>query len=291
MVDFLRKRLQVFVSSTYTDLRDERQSAVEAILVAGHIPAGMELFSAGDQSQMDVIRAWIDESDVYLLILGGRYGSVDPTSGKSYIHLEYEYALEQKKPVFSCVVKEDALEKRVKDRGTQALETENPAKLRAFRGLVLQKMVRFWEDHKDIKIAVGETLSTLARREDLQGWVRPSRQVDAPLIADQLARLSKENSQLRKFRTGAAASPVFEDMLVGSIDRLLQSKNLIDFLSARGTALSTTGGLLIEDGEVVEALREAGVIEPANSPNHYVLTRYGDLTMSRLKARKSSGAA
>src|ERR1043165_8449466 len=94
------KKLRVFVSSTYTDLREERQAAVEAILMAGHIPAGMELFAAGDESQMNVIRRWIDESDIYMLILGGRYGSVEPNSGKSYIHLEYEYAVERNKPVF-----------------------------------------------------------------------------------------------------------------------------------------------------------------------------------------------
>ena len=50
-----KKKLQVFVSSTYTDLREERQAAVEAILTAGHIPAGMELFAAGDETQMNVI--------------------------------------------------------------------------------------------------------------------------------------------------------------------------------------------------------------------------------------------
>src|SRR5262252_4497918 len=86
-----KKKLQVFVSSTYLDLREERQAAVEAILTAGHIPAGMELFTACDQGQMQVIKRWIDESDVYLLILGGRYGSIEPESQKSYIHLEYEY--------------------------------------------------------------------------------------------------------------------------------------------------------------------------------------------------------
>jgi hypothetical protein len=77
-----KKKLQVFVSSTYTDLRDERQAAVEGILSAGHIPAGMELFAAGDQSQMGVIRRWIDESDVFLLIFGGRYGAIETESGK-----------------------------------------------------------------------------------------------------------------------------------------------------------------------------------------------------------------
>src|SRR5262245_57179350 len=80
-----KKKLQVFVASTYKDLRVERQAAVEAILTAGHIPAGMELFTAGDESQMEVIKRWIEESDVFLLILGGRYGSLEPQSGKSYI--------------------------------------------------------------------------------------------------------------------------------------------------------------------------------------------------------------
>jgi len=56
MIHFVRKRLQVFVSSTFSDLRDERQAAVEAILVAGHIPAGMELFTSGDESQMEAIK-------------------------------------------------------------------------------------------------------------------------------------------------------------------------------------------------------------------------------------------
>src|SRR5271165_5972129 len=104
-----KKKLQVFVSSTYSDLRDERQAAVEAILSAGHIPAGMELFAAGDESQMEVIQQWIDESDVYLLILGGRYGSIDPVSGKSYIQLEYEYALRMQRPFFACVISDTAL--------------------------------------------------------------------------------------------------------------------------------------------------------------------------------------
>jgi hypothetical protein len=152
MVDFSRKRLQVFVSSTYSDLLLERQAAVEAILTAGHIPAGMELFTSGDESQMEVIKQWIDESDIYLLILGGRYGSVEPRTGKSYTQLEYEYALNTGKPVFACAIKEEALDKRIKVQGRLAIEDTNPQKLKEFRAIVLTKMVKFWKDSKDIKI-------------------------------------------------------------------------------------------------------------------------------------------
>jgi len=63
----MKKKLQVFISSTYTDLLEERQTAVEAIFSCGHIPAGMELFTAGDESQLTVIKKWIAESDVFYL--------------------------------------------------------------------------------------------------------------------------------------------------------------------------------------------------------------------------------
>ncbi|PPD50219.1 MAG: hypothetical protein CTY16_02095 [Methylobacter sp.] len=197
MVDFNRKRLQVFVSSTYTDLIDERQAAVEAILSHGHIPAGMELFTSGDESQMDVIKQWIEDSDVYLLILGGRYGSIEPNSGKSYTHLEYEYALELGKPYFACVVNGAAQERRVKLHGIEVTETENPKELKAFRQLVDSKIRKEWEDIKDIKIIVGETLGAFARRDDLAGWVRADQVTVNPAVAEEMARLSKENEQLR----------------------------------------------------------------------------------------------
>src|SRR5258706_1618873 len=184
MVDFVRKRLQVFVSSTFDDLITERQAAVEAILTAGHIPAGMELFTSGDESQMEVIKQWIDESDVYLLILGGRYGNIEPTTGKSYIQLEYEYAVEKNKPLFACVIKPPAIEVRVKLHGTKVIETSEPKKLEAFRTVVLSKLVKMWEDTKDIKIAISETLAHLIRRDDLRGWVRESDQANAPAVLD-----------------------------------------------------------------------------------------------------------
>jgi hypothetical protein len=48
-----------------------------------------------------------------LLILGGRYGSLEPISGKSYTHLEYEYAIELGKPLFACVMKDTYLEEKI----------------------------------------------------------------------------------------------------------------------------------------------------------------------------------
>lgn len=192
------KKLQVFVSSTFTDLVEERQAAVSAILSAGHIPAGMELFTAGDESQMTVIKRWIDESDIYLLILGGRYGSIESVSGKSYTHLEFEYAVAQKKPFFVVVITEAALETKVKAHGLEMCERLEPKKLAGFRDTVTSSnIVKFWADVKDIKISIHETLHELSFREDLTGWVRGDQVVNPALLAEEIAALSKENSELR----------------------------------------------------------------------------------------------
>ena len=106
------KKLQIFVSSTYIDLKQERQAAVEAILKSGHIPAGMELFTAGDESQLETIYRWIDSSDIYMLILGARYGSIEPKSALSYTELEYDYAIDKGIPFFAVVANDAEIERR-----------------------------------------------------------------------------------------------------------------------------------------------------------------------------------
>jgi hypothetical protein len=77
-------RYQVFVSSTYEDLREERQQATQAILEAGFFPSGMELFPASDDNQWELIKRVIEESDYYIVIVAGRYGSIGPSDSSLY---------------------------------------------------------------------------------------------------------------------------------------------------------------------------------------------------------------
>lgn len=180
------------------DLIEERQSAVSAILKSGHIPAGMELFTAGDQSQWEIIKRWIDESDVYMLILGGRYGSVEANSGVSYTELEYNYAVESGKPLFAVVITDQALEMKVKEHGTSVLETERPSELKLFRELVLSNMSSFFEDEKDIRLAVMESLPEIAATRDLSGWISGNEVPDTKGLVDEIAKLNSEVSNLVK---------------------------------------------------------------------------------------------
>lgn len=194
----MKKKLQVFVSSTFTDLIEERQAAVSAILKSGHIPAGMELFTAGDQSQWEIIKRWIDESDVYMLILGGRYGSVEAKTGVSYTELEYNYALETNKPLFAVVINDAALEEKVKKCGRSVIETDHPAELKLFRQKVLGNMSAFFDDLKDIRLGVMESLPEIAASRDLSGWISGSEIPDTKGLVDEITKLNAEITSLTK---------------------------------------------------------------------------------------------
>lgn len=168
------KKLQVFVSSTYTDLIEERQAAVQAILDAGHIPAGMELFKAG-KSQMNTIQKWIDDSDVYMLILGGRYGSIEEKSGLSYTQLEYEYALSKNMPVFAIVMDDNFLYVKASSYGKgNIFEKGNTYKYNSFKNKVESNIVKYVSNIDQIPSVIHAQLNNIINDPDyhLVGWIK-----------------------------------------------------------------------------------------------------------------------
>ncbi len=192
----MKRKLQIFVSSTFADLTSDRQAAVSAILKAGHIPAGMELFAAGDRSQMETIKSWIDESDGYMLILGGRYGSIESTTGISYTELEYDYAVQQGKPLFAAVITEEALAARVLVSGVKVIEQEDPKALKLFRDKVLDNISSFFADEKDIKLCVHESLAEMRDNPNVVGWVPASEVEDTRPLHEEIAKLRSDNAKL-----------------------------------------------------------------------------------------------
>lgn len=170
----MNRKFQVFISSTYVDLVDERQRAVEAVLAAGHIPAGMELFSAGDNSQKEVIKKWIMDSDIYMLILGGRYGSIDEDSGLSYTNWEYNYAVELGKPIISFVLSDDYINRQITEGilDINDIDLSNPKYIN-FKKEIMNRMIKFISKKEEIK---GEVLLSLIELKgnytNLVGWIK-----------------------------------------------------------------------------------------------------------------------
>jgi hypothetical protein len=137
-------KYQIFVSSTYADLVDERRSVIESVLNLGHIPVGMEAFQASDDTQWDYIKRRIDDSDYYVLIVAERYGS--ELKGKSYTQMEYEYAVAQGVSTVAFLLEGGAR----KTWAAEKVEFEKKAKLERFRKLYEKELVKYWRNKDDL---------------------------------------------------------------------------------------------------------------------------------------------
>lgn len=163
----MEKRYQVFVSSTFWDLEDARQEVMQALLEQDCMPSGMELFPATNDDQWSLIKKVIDDSDYYIVVLAGRYGSLGP-SGQSYTEMEYRYALETGKPILGFV------HRNIGDLPAKFSETsiENKEKLANFHELVKQKLCKFWETPAELGGHVSRSLIKLTKTHPAIGWVR-----------------------------------------------------------------------------------------------------------------------
>ena len=164
------KRYQVFVSSTYEDLSDERAAVMNCLLDNDCIPVGMEQFPAMPMSQWKYIKRLIDESDYYLLIVAGRYGSIDKETGLGYTEKEFKYALEKEIPVIAFLHKDIGNLPANKCERTE----EGRKRVEDFRNLILNSdhLCDFYTTPDNLKYAVVKSLRKTIEQYPAEGWVR-----------------------------------------------------------------------------------------------------------------------
>src|SRR5258708_6773186 len=206
-------RYQVFLSSTFRDLQAERQGALDAILELGHFPAGMEIFPAADATPWALIEQVIAESDYYILIVGGTYGSTDE-SRISYTEREYDLAVALHKPILAFLHAEpDSISVAKSDRTPAAKR-----KLVAFRKKVQKHHCKHWTSAEQLKYQITAGLSAAFRGNPQKGWLRGG----GPDVTDLLTRLAvlqQEHDALRadydRLR-GKFGAPVANDLATGN---------------------------------------------------------------------------
>lgn len=186
------KRYQVFVSSTFSDLLEERQEVMQALLELDCIPAGMELFPAANESQWSLIERVIDDCDYYIVIIGGRYGSI-AEDGQGYTEKEYDYALHKGKPVLAFLHKDPG---KIPSEKTETKD-EGKEKLRNFRSKVEKRLCKFWDSPKDLGSVVSRGLIQLIKSSPAVGWIKAD-QVTSEETAKEIIKLKKENEGLRE---------------------------------------------------------------------------------------------
>ncbi len=192
----MEKRYQIFVSSTYADLKEERRAVIQSLLEMDCIPAGMELFPAVDEEQFSFIKKIIDDSDYYVVIIGGRYGST-ASDGLSYTELEYDHARERGMQVLAFIHdKPEEISVRNSD-----LDPNLRHRLQAFRDKVTKgAVVKMWHDAKELPGLVALSLTKTIKAHPAVGWIRADRVTTAEALQD-LNSLHKQLEALRERNT------------------------------------------------------------------------------------------
>jgi len=214
------KKYQIFISSTYRDLKESRDKIIETVLKLYHLPVGMEMFSADDDEQWEVIKETIDQSDYYIIIIGHRYGSLTK-EGISFTEKEYDYAKSIGVPILAFIRNRDVSTKPDEREGDSELNNL----LKSFIDkATASKMCDFWVNPDELTTKVSVALSKIFRKNPRVGWVRADQAISNSVI-EEMAKLSEDNRKLRE-ELGLIKSrlttrkPILELSLNGSTDIL-----------------------------------------------------------------------
>lgn len=206
------RKHQVFVSSTYKDLVDERKEVIHALLELDCIPAGMELFPATDEDAWSLIKEIIDGCDYYLLILSGRYGSVN-NDGAGYTEMEYDYAVNSNKPIMTF------LHENIDELISSHIEKTDKGKkrLEKFREKALLKHCKYFNSPEDLGGKVSRSLVQLKKKHPSEGWVPGKYAADEKMLREMEALRAKvAELEIQALITSDTPPPDIENLSQGN---------------------------------------------------------------------------
>jgi hypothetical protein len=204
--------LTVFVCSTYSDLSDEREGVLDAIRRLQLQHDSMEFFGARADQPIETCLAEVRRSNILVVIVGHRYGSLVPEMNISYSEAEYREGHRLKKPCLVYIRGEDVpILPRHMER--------DPDKLRLLEAwkttLQSRHTVARFEGKNDLAVQVaadlGRTISDLeeaarAREEaHAESPVQLSEEVLA-LVADAIEKGVSEDILLSAIRRSVSAA-------------------------------------------------------------------------------------
>ncbi len=190
------KRYQVFVSSTFWDLKEERAKVIATLTKLDCFPAAMEFFYATSTPPWELIKQVIDKCDYYLVIIAGRYGSEHAQLKLSFTELEFKYALSKNKPVAGFI---HADPERIELGKTERVPTA-ARKLEAFKKLVRKNTCAPWTTADGLGLEVAVAIQKLQRDFPAAGWVPSTAAADPArenALRERIASLEADIAALR----------------------------------------------------------------------------------------------
>ncbi len=209
----MNKRYQVFVSSTFKDLGNERLEVIKALLELDCIPCGMEYFPAASEDAWTYISGLIDQSDYYVVIVAGKYGSQTET-GISFTQREYEYAVERGVPTIAFI---HASPGELPAKSVE-LDIGLREKLDQFIALLRENLCKEWHNQHELGAVVSRSLTQLIKHKPRTGWI-PASEAANPSTADEVLLLTKKVRELEaKVREYEGDSPISGENLADGED-------------------------------------------------------------------------
>lgn len=215
----------------------------------------MEIFPAIDEEQRRFIRSVIDDSDYYLLIVGGRYGSLTD-EGVSYTEDEFDYAIQKGVPVVAFI--NNAVD-QLPARDVEGTEVGRRRLARFVEKVKQGRLVRFWSSPEELAGLVATSLPKTIKMYPSRGWVRtPEYDFDELLerhrkLREDFDLLKSKNDKSCSLRVGVAPEPLpdsaLDDFVVGQLDyEVTRQEEVGEVLLARGSCRPRLSELLCELG-------------------------------------------
>jgi hypothetical protein len=182
-----------YLSSTYTDLKEHRESIISALPNINKAIADsygeIQLINNEASSSLEEIEKQIAESSYFILVVGWRYGYIPEGYDKSIVEIEYELAVDKGLMVLCYVIDPDyPIPPKFYEFGVES------AKLAKFKERIAQKQVLR-------KFGSPEDLSKSVSNDIIKFWTTPmgeavSWSLDRPYLFNELEKVKKENSIL-----------------------------------------------------------------------------------------------
>jgi len=182
--------------------------------------SGIEMHAGGDgtvsSSKRDAVeldQKVIDESDYYIVIVAGRYGTISKDTGQSYTEMEYRYAVDNNKPVIGFLHEDiSAVPAKFVDQNPKVRK-----KLQAFREFVACRLCKMYNSASDLGAKVSRSLTQLREQHPATGWVRADAIPSIDRI-EEILKLKEENERLKDhiYRLGLQEPDTVNSLASGS---------------------------------------------------------------------------
>ncbi len=159
-------RKTIFISSTFEDLKNYRRKAWDLLENYDVSIRGMERFGARKEAPLTTCLAEVEQSDIFVGIIGFKLGSVEKSSGKSFVQREYERAYELEKELLIYLIDEKNSRVSIQDIDFQ----EKREKLLSFKSVLKERhTVDFFVSEEDLETKLKRKFDDLlASKEEIK---------------------------------------------------------------------------------------------------------------------------